>query len=93
MQNYGKFRKIKILKPIKSAYLAHVKSVYAVRPVTTFWPPWNKTLAIIGPRKLKFWLVTFFCMGNPKQLVPLMIHPKSKWGDILADKNRKKWKI
>jgi hypothetical protein len=35
MQNYGKFRKIKILKPIKSAYLAHVKSVYAVRPVTT----------------------------------------------------------
>jgi hypothetical protein len=35
MQNYGKFRKIKILKPIKIAYLAHVKSVYAVRPVTT----------------------------------------------------------
>jgi hypothetical protein len=35
MQNYGKFRKIKILKPIKSAYLAHVKSVYADHALTT----------------------------------------------------------
>ena len=36
MQNYGKFRKIKILKPIKSAYSAHVKSVYTDRGVTTY---------------------------------------------------------
>jgi hypothetical protein len=35
MQNYGKFRKIKILKPIKSAYLAHVKSVYTDHVLTT----------------------------------------------------------
>ena len=36
MQNYGKFRKIKILKPIKSAYLAHVKFVYTDHALTTY---------------------------------------------------------
>jgi hypothetical protein len=37
MHNYGKIRKIKVLKPIESEDLSHVKFVYAVRPVTTFF--------------------------------------------------------
>ena len=30
----------------------------------------SKILAKISPRGLKFWLIPFFCMRNPKKMVP-----------------------
>jgi hypothetical protein len=35
MHNYGKIRKIKVLKPIESEDLSHVKFVYADHALTT----------------------------------------------------------